>query len=121
MIFGILDETQSRRESTGAPERALPSTKPQSMTFLKQGLLLAGALVLLFALPFHALQRDLTESGITETEPVVVDFDRIMERGSIRVITRYNSMTYFVQNGAERGFEFEWVSAFAHEIGRAHV
>lgn len=73
------------------------------MTFLKQGLLLAGALVLMFALPFHALQRDLTESGITETEPVVVDFDRIMERGSIRVITRYNSMTYFVQNGAERG------------------
>ena len=117
MIFGILDETQSRRESTGAPERALPSTKPQSMTFLKQGLLLAGALVLMFALPFHALQRDLTESGITETEPVVVDFDRIMERGSISVITRYNSMTYFVQNGAERGFEFEWVSAFAHEHG----
>jgi membrane-bound lytic murein transglycosylase F len=87
------------------------------MSFLKQGLLLAGASLISAALLFQALRPDVTESGITETTPKSFDFDRILERGSIRVISRYNSMTYFVQNGVERGFEFEWVSAFANEHG----
>jgi membrane-bound lytic murein transglycosylase F len=117
LIFRILSFLNVHQESLGTPDGAVSSTKPQSMTFLKQGLMLAGACLIPAALLIHALRPDPTESGITVTEPVSVDLDRILERGSIRVISRYNSMTYFVQNGVERGFEFEWASAFAHEHG----
>lgn len=46
-------------------------------------------------------------------EPVALDFEEIKERGSIRMITRYNSSFYFLHRGVDRGFEYELVSRFA--------
>jgi membrane-bound lytic murein transglycosylase F len=46
-------------------------------------------------------------------DPVDVDFDAIKERGVIRLITRYSSVSYFLHHGLERGFEFEFFSEFA--------
>lgn len=54
---------------------------------------------------------------VTVTDPVERDFEQIMDSGVIRLITRYNSQTYFLQDGVERGFEFEFFSAFAREHG----
>jgi membrane-bound lytic murein transglycosylase F len=54
---------------------------------------------------------------VTYPEPVAFDFDQITERGTIRMITRYNSSSYFLHRGIDRGFEFELVSRFAEEHG----
>ena len=54
---------------------------------------------------------------VSYPEPVEVDFEEIKERGTIRMITRYNSSSYFLHRGIDRGFEFELVSRFAEEHG----
>lgn len=45
------------------------------------------------------------------------DLDEIRDRGVLRVITRNNSVSYYIARGKERGFEFELASAFAEELG----
>lgn len=87
------------------------------MTYLKQGVLLVGILLAAAVLIVSANRPESAEEGITTVAPVGFDLDRILERGSIRLITRYNSLTYFMQQGRERGFEYELVSAFAAEHG----
>lgn len=57
------------------------------------------------------------DSGIDYHDPVIMDFDQMVERGTIRMITRYNSSSYFLHRGMDRGFEFELVSRFAEEHG----
>ncbi len=51
------------------------------------------------------------------SEPVAIDFEQIKERGTIRMITRYNSSSYFLHRGIDRGFEYELVSRFAKDNG----
>lgn len=53
--------------------------------------------------------------NISVTEPVERDFDAIREDGAIRMITRYSSNTYFLHQGIEWGFEYEFVKRFADE------
>jgi membrane-bound lytic murein transglycosylase F len=50
-------------------------------------------------------------------DPVNFDFDAIKNRGTIRLATRYSSVSYFLHHGLERGFEFEFFSEFAREHG----
>ncbi len=49
-------------------------------------------------------------------EPVQRDWDAIKSEGVLRVITRYNSNSYFLHRGIEKGFEYE----FAKEFARIH-
>lgn len=78
--------------------------------------LLSLALLLVFLVrTLPELSED--RLGLTVAEPVERDFEQIMDFGVIRLITRYNSQTYFLQEGVERGFEFELFSAFAREHG----
>ena len=51
--------------------------------------------------------------GISETEPVERDWDAIQEEGVLRMITRFNSSSYFLHRGEEKGFEYEFARAFA--------
>lgn len=53
--------------------------------------------------------------GVSVTEPVEHDFDEIKKRGTLRMITRYSSNTYFLHQGLEWGFEYELISHFARE------
>ena len=55
--------------------------------------------------------------AVSYPDPVEFDFDEIRERGTIRMLTRYNSSSYFLHRGIDRGFEFEMVSRFAEEHG----
>ncbi len=58
------------------------------------------------------------EAGnVTVTKPIHRDFDAIKKSGVIRLITRYNSSSYFLHKGVERGFEYEFLSEFAKEHG----
>ncbi len=50
---------------------------------------------------------------VTVQEPVDRDFDSIKESGTLRMITRYSSNTYFLHQGIEWGFEYELVREFA--------
>jgi len=50
-------------------------------------------------------------------EPVHRDFADIKREGVIRMITRFNSSSYFLHRGEEKGFEFELAQAFANEHG----
>ncbi len=79
------------------------------------GLILVGLLLAVLMRSISGLLHD--ELGIKVTEPIERDFEQIAESGVIRLITRYNSQTYFLQDGVERGFEFEFLSAFAREHG----
>ncbi len=52
---------------------------------------------------------------VSVTEPVERDFDDIKRSGTLRMITRYSSNTYFLHQGLEWGFEYELVNEFADE------
>ncbi|MCC5935076.1 MAG: transporter substrate-binding domain-containing protein [Balneolales bacterium] len=53
--------------------------------------------------------------NVSVPEPVVRDFDAIKQEGVIRMITRFNSSSYFLHRGEERGFEFEFARRFAEQ------
>ncbi|MDI6401327.1 transporter substrate-binding domain-containing protein [Balneolaceae bacterium ANBcel3] len=55
------------------------------------------------------------ERAVTYSDPVSFDFNEIQERGTLRMITRYNSSSYFLHRGMDRGFEYELVSRFAQD------
>jgi membrane-bound lytic murein transglycosylase F len=52
---------------------------------------------------------------VTDTKPIHRDLDAIKKSGVIRLITRYNSSSYFLHKGVERGFEYEFFHEFAKE------
>lgn len=58
-----------------------------------------------------------SDSGlnISVTEPIDRDFNDIKEDGTLKMITRYSSNTYFLHQGIEWGFEYELVKEFAKE------
>ncbi|MDX1619229.1 MAG: transporter substrate-binding domain-containing protein [Balneolaceae bacterium] len=53
--------------------------------------------------------------NVSVEEPVERDFAEIKNSGVLRMITSYNSGTYFLHQGIERGFEYELVKEFANE------
>ncbi len=61
--------------------------------------------------------QNLVAGTVTVTKPIHRDFDAIKKSGVIRLITRYNSSSYFLHKGVERGFEYEFLSEFAKEHG----
>ncbi len=46
-------------------------------------------------------------------EPVDRDFAGIKDEGVLRMITRFNSSSYFLHRGEEKGFEYEFARKFA--------
>lgn len=52
---------------------------------------------------------------VSVIEPVDYSFADIKNSGTLRMITRYSSNTYFLHQGIEWGFEYELVSEFAKE------
>ena len=60
-------------------------------------------------------QTNQRELNITITEPVDRDYDKIKSDGVIRMITSYSSITYFIHQGIELGFEYELVHRFAKD------
>lgn len=50
---------------------------------------------------------------VSVKEPVDRDYAEIKQSGTLRMITRYSSNTYFLHQGLEWGFEYELVSRFA--------
>ncbi|TNE74377.1 transporter substrate-binding domain-containing protein [bacterium] len=53
--------------------------------------------------------------NVNVLDPVELDWDAIKDRGSLRLITRYNSISYFLHNGVEHGFEYDFLKTFADE------
>lgn len=51
--------------------------------------------------------------NVSVEKPVERDFADIKRDGTLKVITRYSSNTYFLHQGLEWGFEYEFVSKFA--------
>lgn len=50
------------------------------------------------------------------THPAIErDLDRLHTEGVLRMITRYNSTSYFVHKGGQAGFDFELIKHFARE------
>ena len=69
--------------------------------------------VLILSASFSGCAKEEIHETIVYPDPVSVDFQEILDRGTIRMITRYNSSSYFLHRGLDRGFEFELVSEFA--------
>lgn len=53
--------------------------------------------------------------NVTVKEPVDRSFADIKNSGTLRMITRYSSNTYFLHQGIEWGFEYELINEFAKE------
>ena len=60
-------------------------------------------------------QVDLNPLKVTELQPIQRDWDTIKKSKSLRMITRYNSISYFLHNGVEKGFEYDFLKSFAKE------
>lgn len=59
--------------------------------------------------------QDDPKLNISITEPVQRDYSDIKESGTLRMITRYSSNSYFLHQGLEWGFEYELINEFADE------
>lgn len=53
--------------------------------------------------------------NVSVKEPVDRDYADIKNSGTLKMVTRYSSNTYFLHQGVEWGFEYELVSKFAKE------
>lgn len=69
--------------------------------------------LLIFSASISGCAKEETHETIVYPDPVTLDFQEMLDRGTIRMITRYNSSSYFLHRGLDRGFEFELVSEFA--------
>ncbi len=47
----------------------------------------------------------------------VANMDRIREKGVLKVVTEYNSISYFIYRGQPLGFQFEMLHALANHLG----
>lgn len=100
-------------------------TKKQLFSYFIPGSIMA--LVLLFIMGLNsgdapepeskAIETDEAEIKLTYTVPVSRDMEAIRREGTIRMITRFNSSSYFIYRGDERGFEYELARAFAEQQG----
>ncbi len=78
-------------------------------------LLIAFTIIAFFAVKWYA---NYEEKKNTITEPTVnIDIDEIKERGTLRVILEYNSISYFIYKGQRLGFEYELMQNFAQSLG----
>ncbi len=59
--------------------------------------------------------HEIVEVDISESH--YFDFEEIVKRGTIRMITQYTYGSYFLYEGIDRGFEYELVSRFTREHG----
>jgi membrane-bound lytic murein transglycosylase F len=66
-----------------------------------------------------AIDSSLFERTLTRSRNKVRkdSFEEIRARGSIRVLTRNNSVSYFLHKGHQQGFDYEFMSLFAKEHG----
>lgn len=58
----------------------------------------------------RALHAHATEAG-------VFDLDAIKKRGSLRMLTRNNAISYFLHKGQQQGFDYELLKLFAKDHG----
>jgi membrane-bound lytic murein transglycosylase F len=78
-------------------------------------LLTVFTIIAFFAVRWYA---NYEERKLTISEPTVdIDVDEIKERGTLRVILEYNSISYFIYKGQRLGFEFELMQNFAQSLG----
>jgi len=74
---------------------------------------LVGCLLMSCNYDTESEDEDSNPLSINITEPVDRSWQEIKEEGVLRMITSYNSSTYFLYGGIERGFEYELVKKFA--------
>lgn len=132
-ILSVLLQSKSKREITAIAEgikkkdykyvgkkREYKMIKPLTKTNLSRAV---GSLLLLFifgagsCVKIEKFEPVYEPVYIEDIEPYYLDFEEIQNRGTIRMITRYNPASYFLLGGIDRGFEYELVSRFAKEHG----
>lgn len=96
--------------------------KVHSATRRRLGAGFGGLVLLIGAL---GCQERIETLGVTDSDrtpaiarPVIErDLDHLRRSGVLRVITRYNSTTYFIHKGGQAGFDYELIKHFAREQG----
>jgi membrane-bound lytic murein transglycosylase F len=66
------------------------------------------------ALDAFLIQRALTEHT---TRLAAIDLDGMKKRGSLRVLTRNDAVSYFLHKGEQLGFDYEFLKLFASQQG----
>jgi len=92
------------------------------MTFKVQAPIVLLLLLASFALIFSSC-RQADESRFRDVEHLrperVTHLERIRERGSLRVVTEYNSISYFIYRGQPMGFQYEMLQELANYMDLA--
>jgi len=57
--------------------------------------------------------RDVTE---VETENKISDLEKIREAGKLKVVTEYNSISYFIYRGQPMGFQYQMLQELANHL-----
>jgi membrane-bound lytic murein transglycosylase F len=81
--------------------------------------------IIVAALVFSGCQERIEQSGshagahtpLAPNPLITRDLESIDDSGVIRMITRYNSSSYFIHRGGQAGFDYELVWRFARERG----
>lgn len=93
-------------------------------TVVIPGVLIAGTLGIMISCGTNEQKLKGTDNSdkaakevLEDTTALVVekDLDAITEEGVIRMITRFNSSSYFLHRGEDKGFEYEFARTFAEE------
>ncbi len=82
---------------------------------------LLSFVVILLSIALYSCNSNPSETEVTEIDtlefrvpdPVNFDLDKILERGSLRVLMDNTSATYFLYKGESMGFEYELATRFA--------
>jgi len=67
--------------------------------------------------PEQPMSAPAKNDQVSVAKPIKRDLDAIKKRGVIKLITRYNSSSYFLYKGTEHGFEYDFFREFAKEEG----
>ena len=106
-------------------KKPLPSPRQPNFSYMIQNRYIQAAFIsaIVLATSFFLFRGVFTFTDTKDSytsrysNPVEFDFDEILDRGVIRLATRYSSASYFLHHGLERGFEFEFFSEFARHHG----
>lgn len=82
-----------------------------SQRYLKLILIIPITLILASSCSENKTQS--TNTGHEQIKPAKITFEDIKERDTLRVITAYNSFSYFIYRGTPMGYEYELVQRLA--------
>lgn len=79
--------------------------------------LILSAVTIISFIAINFITEYQNKKKIVDTPKVTFDLEQIKQKGILRVIMQYNSISYFIYRGQALGFEYELMSELAKQLG----